>query len=225
MLGKRTPMTRVADPVIDRRRARAHIAPCLGLIGWGGSALMVTLVHNADTQRGMVIIGIATLFLAILGAVCVHRIKVLWYLALTIVGAMAIGATLSWLWYPTDAGRIVAGGLGGALMLFPLLPITLTTFVLVERLGRARAGSLIDAADLRAPWTLALATFTACIAVAAVTRPRCMASRHVVVDHRRRPRRAVARGQRLERELAPAQARIAQAAAPGVFPIRQPTHP
>lgn len=140
---------------------RLHLALPFGLLGLFGASLTADHFGLSGSYRDGVARGPLTLFLplvsALLGLLLSARAvtKRRWATVLVVVlgteiAAAVVGyltANLIWPWHDPWAGA--ASGLVTGLAFLPVVALLVW---LSRRVGRARAGSLVDETDRRAPW-------------------------------------------------------------------------
>jgi hypothetical protein len=140
---------------------RLHLALPFGLLGLFGASLTADHFGLSGSYRDGVARGPLTLFLplvgALLGLLLSARavVKRKWATVLVvalgteIAAAIIGGVTAQLIWPKQNPGFGIASGLATGLAFLPVVSLLVW---LSRRVGRARAGSLVDETDRRAPW-------------------------------------------------------------------------
>jgi len=160
---------------------RAHLALPFGLLGLFGASLTADHFGLSGTYRDGLARGPLTLFLPLVGAILGLLLSARWVtkrrwatVLVAVVGteiaAGIVGLVVAKLvWPKQDPAFGFSSGLVTGLAFVPVVALLLW---LARRVGRARAGSLVDETDRRAPWMLiavAVAVFQGPVAYGART--------------------------------------------------------
>lgn len=140
---------------------RLHLALPFGLLGLLGASLTADHFGLSGSYREGVARGPLTLFLPLVGALLGLLLSaravtkrrwatvLLLVLGTEIAAAVVGGITAQLIWPSHDPWYGVASGLATGLAFLPVVSLLVW---LARRVGRARAGSLVDETDRRAPW-------------------------------------------------------------------------
>ncbi|MBL8742488.1 MAG: hypothetical protein JNK04_15370 [Myxococcales bacterium] len=142
---------------------RLHLALPFGLLGLFGASLTADHFGLSGSYRDGLARGPLTLFLPLVGSLLGLLLsaraiaKRRWATVLVVIlgtelAAATIGGVVSELIWPLqDPWYGVASGLATGLAFLPVVSLLVW---LARRVGRARAGSLVDETDRRAPWMI-----------------------------------------------------------------------
>jgi hypothetical protein len=160
---------------------RAHLALPFGLLGLCGAFLTADHFGLSGAYRDGVARGPLTLFLPLVAAILGLLLSARWIakrrwatVLVVVLGTELAGGCVGYVtgklvWPLQDSAFVVGSGLVTGLAFLPVVALLVW---LARRVGRARAGSLVDETDRRAPWMLiaiAVALFQGPVAYGART--------------------------------------------------------